>query len=229
MTPLSLLLLRSPLLSRLSWLFFLLFHFCLFFFSAVTANCWRWSRTSAWRLGNYWTVPPPSEALCLCVQVIESLLINGVIYHISIERRAAAPAWLHKDYFLQASLQWCWFFFLNTRHGRYREASIQAHVCGNRCFLISCSTLKSANSFCLWYRPANTNTEFVCLCVRACVSGDNYFRIRSILPCACTKKSALAQQYCAPSTQPCCCASNGAKLKWKSMTAGWACGRIGAL
>lgn len=113
MTPLSLLLLRSPLLSRLSWhlLFSLLFHFCLFFFSAVTANCWRWSRTSAWRLGNYWTVPPPSEALCLCVQVIESLLINGVIYHISIERRPAAPAWLHKDYFLQASLQWCCFFF----------------------------------------------------------------------------------------------------------------------
>lgn len=79
-------------------------------------------------------------------------------------------------------------FFVNTHHGRYREASIQAHVCGNRCFLISCSTLKSANSFCLWYRPANTNTEFVCLCVRACVSGDNYFRIRSIPPCTCTKK-----------------------------------------
>lgn len=121
----------APLLSQLSWhLLFSTFSFLLVIFSAVTASCWQWSRTSVWKLGNYWTRPSPSDALCLCVQVIESLLINRVIYHISIERRAAASACLHEKYiyFLWAPLQLLWvFFFFTTHHGRFRGASTEAN------------------------------------------------------------------------------------------------------
>lgn len=171
MTPLSLLLLRSPLLSWLSWhlLFFPPFSFLLIFFSAVTANCWRWSRTSAWRLGNYWTVPSPSEALCLCVQVIESLLINGVIYHISIERRAAAPACLQKDYFLQASLWWCFFFFFceypswQTQGGIHSGSRLWQPMFSNFLFDFEIS------EFILSVRQTSQYKHRICVSVCACV------------------------------------------------------------
>lgn len=84
-------------------------------------------------------------------------------------------------------------------------------------FSNSCSTLKSVHSFCLRDRPANTNRVWVSASVQAClpvrVSGDNNFQIQSIRPCRCMGKKALAQQYCAPSTQSSCCASNGAKIE----------------